>query len=103
MAEKRKRNGSRKRRDPGTPGGGAGRKDEAGGSGVYPASAESAPEDSILRGQAEWGQGERGAAGYEDSGASEIFFTEEELKKIRREGKAPPSRGGSGEDGGRGD
>lgn len=94
MAEKRKRTGSRKRRDPGTPGGGTGRKDEAGGSGVYPASAGEAPEDSVLRGQAEWGQGERGAAGYEDSGTSEISFTEEELRKIRREAREERRRGG---------
>lgn len=47
--------------------------DEAGGSGVYPLSeAEKAPEDSELHGLASWGQGERGAKGYEDHGDSEI-------------------------------
>jgi hypothetical protein len=59
----------------GMPGGGKGRRDEPGQSGVYPASAaEGAAGDAPLRGQAEWGQGERGAAGYEDSGSSELNF-----------------------------
>ena len=74
------------KKESGQPGGGAGRRDEAGGSGVYPASAGHAPEDAEPRTQAAWGQGERGAAGYEDSGNSEIYFTEAELKAIK-EGK----------------
>lgn len=66
-------------RESGMPGGGAGRRDEIGGrSGVFPASsAEGAPSDAEIRTQAEWGQGERGAAGYEDSGSSELNFSEE--------------------------
>jgi hypothetical protein len=71
------------KKESGQPGGGAGRRDEASGSGVYPASAGSAPADAEPRSQAAWGQGERGAAGYEDSGNSEIFFTEAELKAIK--------------------
>jgi putative phosphoribosyl transferase len=62
-------------RDPdesGQPGGGTGRREEVGGSGVYPASAGNAPADAVIRGQAEWGQGDRGARGYEDSGPSEL-------------------------------
>ena len=50
------------RRESGQPGGGAGRRDEVGGSGVYPASAGNAPEGAEIRTQAGWGQGERGAA-----------------------------------------
>lgn len=47
--------------------------DRVGGSGVYPASeAENAPRDSEAQGMASWGQGERGARGYEDHGDSEI-------------------------------
>ncbi len=62
-------------RESGMPGGGAGRRDETGLSGVYPASqAEGAAGDAPLRGEEEWGQGERGAAGYEDSGSSELNF-----------------------------
>ncbi len=59
--------------DSGQPGGGQGRVDEVGGSGVYPvSSSEGASDDAQVRGEASWGQGERGAAGYEDSGGSEL-------------------------------
>jgi len=68
------------RRESGLPGGGAGRKDEVGGSGVYPASAGKAPAGAAVRTQAAWGQGDRGAAGAEDSGSSEIFYYDAELK-----------------------
>ena len=51
-------------RECGMPGGGTGRRDEPGRSGVYPASrSEGAAGDAPLRGESEWGQGERGAAG----------------------------------------
>ena len=60
------------RRESGKPGGGAGRKDEVGKSGVYPASGPYPEGNAELRGQAGWGQGERGAAGYEDHGSSEL-------------------------------
>jgi hypothetical protein len=47
--------------------------DRVGRSGVYPASeAEKAPGDSEAQGMASWGQGERGAKGYEDHGDSEV-------------------------------
>jgi hypothetical protein len=47
--------------------------DRVGRSGVYPASeAQGAPRDSEAQGMASWGQGERGAKGYEDHGGSEI-------------------------------
>ncbi len=48
-------------------------RDEVGRSGVYPASSmEQAPNDSQTQGEASWGQGERGAEGYNDHGDSEI-------------------------------
>lgn len=60
------------RSESGMPGGGQGRRDVVGGSKVYPASAGQAPADAELRNMASWGQGERGAAGYFDSGGSEL-------------------------------
>jgi hypothetical protein len=50
----------------------AGRTDQVGRSGVYPASAHNAPEDAEAQGMASWGQGDRGAAGYQDHGGSEL-------------------------------
>jgi hypothetical protein len=62
------------RNESGLPGGGIGRRDETGKSGVYPASAsQGASGEAQVHGEAGWGQGERGAAGYEDSGDSEII------------------------------
>jgi hypothetical protein len=53
----------------GMPGDGKGRRDETGRSGVYPMSApEGASPDAELQGEASWGQGDRGAVGYEDHG-----------------------------------
>ncbi len=49
--------------------------DEVGHSGVYPASAmEQAPENARSQGEASWGQGERGAEGYNDHGGSELHI-----------------------------
>ena len=60
-------------RESGRPGGGQGRIDEVGGSGVQPVSIPHTPRpDAVTRGMAEWGQGDRGAAGYEDHGESEL-------------------------------
>jgi uncharacterized membrane protein len=64
--------------DSGMPGGGRGRIDRVGHTGVYPASDPDAPPDAEAQGMASWGQGERGAAGYEDSGGSEISGLGEE-------------------------
>jgi uncharacterized membrane protein/CBS domain-containing protein len=58
-------------RESGQPGGGAGRVDRVGHSGIYPASGPLPEGDAELRTPAAWGQGDRGAAGYEDHGASE--------------------------------
>ncbi len=61
-------------RESGLPGGGAGRKDEVGRSGVYPASGPLPPGDAEYRGEMEWGQGSRGPEGYEDHGTSELSY-----------------------------
>jgi putative phosphoribosyl transferase len=61
-------------RESGVPGGGVGRKDEVGGSGVYPASGPHPSGNAEIQGQASWGQGERGAAGYQDHGSSELNY-----------------------------
>lgn len=67
-------------RDSGKPGGGAGRRDEVGRSGVYPASGPHPDNPNApLRGQASWGQGSRGAEGARDSGTSEVFDMPSEL------------------------
>lgn len=63
----------------GNPGGGAGRKDEVGKSGVYPVSEmEGASKDAVVHGESSFGQGERGAEGYNDAGSSEIVYLDEE-------------------------
>jgi protease I len=59
------------RLEPSKPGG-AGHIDEVGYSGIYPASSPDAPDDAEARGMASWGQGDRGAQGYEDHGDSEL-------------------------------
>ncbi len=66
------------RRESGLPGGGQGRRDEVGRSGVYRVSdAEGASPDAPLRSESAWGQGDLGAAGYEESGSSELNFDPE--------------------------
>jgi hypothetical protein len=61
-----------KDKESGVPGGGAGRKDDVKGSPVYPMSGPHPPGDARIVGQASFGQGERGAAGYEDHGESAL-------------------------------
>ena len=61
-----------KKKDSGSPGGGAGRVEEVRGSGVYPASGPLPKQDAPYKGEESWGQGERGEAGYNDSGDSEL-------------------------------
>jgi hypothetical protein len=58
------------KRESGNPGGGKGRRDETGKSGVYPMSGPLPEEDAPIRPMASWGQGSRGAAGYLDAGSS---------------------------------
>jgi hypothetical protein len=63
----------KQQRNSGKPGGGKGRREEVSHSSVYPASGPLPPgRGAVIRSQAEWGQGERGAAGYEDHGESEL-------------------------------
>lgn len=82
------------RRESGTPGGGQGRTDVVGQTGVYPASGPMPEGDAEIQGMASWGQGERGAAGYEDSGSSELSMREPDDRK------PGSSRSGSGPSGG---
>jgi hypothetical protein len=62
------------RRESDAPGAGSGRKDEVGRSGVYPMSGPHPAGDVEIKPQPCWGQGERGAAGYEDHGGSELTW-----------------------------
>ncbi|HKD76937.1 MAG TPA: hypothetical protein VKB76_15635 [Ktedonobacterales bacterium] len=59
--------------DPGVPGGGKGRKDEPGRTGIFPLSqsADADPSAPIIS-EGALGQGERGVKGYDDSGDSEM-------------------------------
>ncbi len=73
--EKRREQEEEQRRESGLPGGGAGRREEPGHTGVYPVSSmDQASGEATAHGQLSWGQGERGAAGYEDSGDSEVMY-----------------------------
>jgi hypothetical protein len=68
------------RRESGAPGGGKGRRDEVGPTGVYPMSG-GIPQGKHLeiRTPASWGQGERGAEGYNDAGGSELVWRDGQL------------------------
>jgi len=74
------------RDESGVPGGGRGRIDVVERTGVYPLSADmGASPDAQIEPETAWGQGERGTAGYEDSGTSEFvppekLGTDEDLK-----------------------
>lgn len=79
-------------KESGRPGGGAGRREEVGGSGVYPVSGPH-PDDpnAPIRDQASFGQGDRGAKGYADSGGSELDLTganERENEEIERDSES---------------
>lgn len=71
------------KRESGMPGGGAGRKDEIGKTGVYRLSGPHPAGDAPVVGMASWGQGARGAAGYEDHGESELFLLAVKPEKCR--------------------
>jgi hypothetical protein len=73
------------RNESGRPGGGVGRKDTPGRTGVYPVSAdEGASGSAKVQGEQAFGQGDRGAAGYQDSGGSAII-PPDELGKTDKE------------------
>jgi DNA-binding response OmpR family regulator len=77
--------GAKRKRESGLPGGGAGRKDLIGRTGVFPLSAsEGASPEAQLRGEMSWGQGERGAEGYYDHGDSEITNLDHLSEKLAR-------------------
>ena len=60
--------------------------DRVGKSGVYPVSEiDKAADTAKIHGEASLGQGERGAAGYEDSGSSELFYLDEELEEVKKD------------------
>ncbi len=67
---------AREKKDSGRPGGGAGRREKVEGSGVYPASGPLPPDNAPYKSEGEFGQGKRGAAGYNDSGDSELLTYE---------------------------
>lgn len=71
------------KRESGMPGGGAGRKDIVGKTGVYRVSGPQPPDNAPIVGMASWGQGNRGAAGFEDHGESELFFRPVTPEKCR--------------------
>ena len=80
------------RRESGHPGGGEGRTDEVGHSGVQPVSIPLA--DAEIRTMAEWGQGKRGAAGYLAHGESELIALPPALETTSTgqvTDKAPPA------------
>jgi hypothetical protein len=85
MTKKKKGQSAKKasekmKRESGLPGGGKGRVDVVGSSGVYPISGPARPKGGApLRNMASWGQGDRGAAGYEDSGGSGLVWREGQL------------------------
>lgn len=78
----------------GMPGDGAGRREDPGtrDAGVWPVSGKERPDDPNIRmqGMASFGQGERGAAGYEDSGRSEAETVPVDDTVVSEE---PPSMG----------
>jgi hypothetical protein len=76
----RKRKDDATERESGEPGGGKGRRDEVGPTGVYPMSGGIPPNKHLeIRNPAAWGQGERGAEGYNDSGGSELVWRDGQL------------------------
>lgn len=68
------------KRESGEPGGGAGRVDKVEKTGVYPFSGpERPPGGAELRPLGDWAGGDRGIAGYEDSGGSELTMRDGQL------------------------
>ena len=90
------------KRESGEPGGGQGRRDEIGTSGVYPPTADNIPPDAEVRMAGSWGGGD-----YHESGGSELVYRdgvllggttagpdgEPTLDIHEGEGRAPDARG----------
>jgi hypothetical protein len=68
------RSDAQKRRESGEPGGGQGRRDEVGPSGVYPRDADNIPGDAEVRMAGSWGGGD-----YNESGGSELVYRDGQL------------------------
>jgi hypothetical protein len=68
------RSASRNKRESGEPGGGQGRRDEVGLSGVYPRDADNIPGDAEVRMAGSWGGGD-----YDESGGSELIYRDGQL------------------------
>lgn len=79
----RKTDTHNKKRESGHPGGGAGRKDKVGPSGVYPMSGPHPPGDAPTVWPGAWGQGKRGPRGYEDHGESGLNLRPVKPEKCR--------------------
>lgn len=71
------------RRESGLPGGGQGRTDEPGRTGIWPGSGPWPAEEVPIQQPGSFGQGERGAAGYEDSGSSSLEAIQASLQAGR--------------------
>ena len=88
MANQAKQAKSEEKRESGLPGGGQGRRDEVGESGIYPVSeSDRAAPDATVRDGASFGQGDRGAEGYNDAGDSGVILLNEELDEAKKEGR----------------
>lgn len=82
MEKKRKRRGrstndqnsAPDKRESGEPGGGQGRRDVVGASGVYPPSADNIPPDAEVRMAGSWGGGD-----YNEAGGSELTYRDGQL------------------------
>ena len=85
MAKKRKTGGKKRRArkettdrstaaESGEPGGGRGRRDEVGASGVYASTSDNIPADAEVRMAGSWGGGD-----YEESGGSELIYRDGQL------------------------
>jgi hypothetical protein len=68
------RSGEQDKRESGEPGGGQGRRDEVGPTGVYPRDAENVPGDAEVRMAGSWGGGD-----YNESGGSELVYRDGQL------------------------
>lgn len=82
MATRMKSNDTEGRQS-GRPDASAARRDEVGSSGIYPMSGPHPPGDAPAVWPGSWGQGKRGAAGYEDHGESELNISAVRPEKCR--------------------
>lgn len=93
--------GQTSQNESGLPGGGVGRKEGPFNTPVYPVSADAgASGDATVENENAWGQGQRGAAGYRDSGGSSLDDTgirerqDEQRQADQQAGQQPGQQGG---------